>query len=72
MVAGTSEEPHGGPGVAVNPAEAVQDAVPPVRRRTGTDRVRRPADLLLAVFAFVVIAVVLGSIQALPDRKSVV
>ena len=66
MVAGTSEEPHGGPGAAVNPAEAVQDAVPPVRRRTGTDRVRRPADLLLAVFAFVVVAVVLGSIRALP------
>src|SRR5580692_11354070 len=66
MVTGTSEEPHGGPGVAVNPAEAVKDAVPPVRRRTGTDRVRRPADLLLAVFAFVVVAVVLGSIRALP------
>ena len=66
MVAGTSEEPRGGPGVAVNPAEAVQDAVPPVHGRAGTDRVRRPADLLLAVFAFVVVAVVLGSIRALP------
>ena len=66
MVTGTSEEPHGGPGVAVNPAEAVKDAVPPVHRRAGTDRVRRPADLLLAVFAFVVVAVVLGSIRALP------
>jgi uncharacterized membrane protein YbhN (UPF0104 family) len=29
-------------------------------------RVRRPADLLLAVFAFVVVAAVLGSIRALP------
>ena len=72
MVTGTSEEPHGEPGVAVNPAEAVKDAVPPVppvppvHRRAGTDRVRRPADLLLAVFAFVVVAVVLGSIRALP------
>ena len=52
--------------MAVNPAEAVKDAVPPVHRRAGTDRVRRPADLLLAVFAFVVVAVVLGSIRALP------
>jgi hypothetical protein len=30
------------------------------------DRVRRPADLLLAVFAFVVVALVLGTIRALP------
>jgi uncharacterized membrane protein YbhN (UPF0104 family) len=52
--------------MAVNPAEAVQDVVPPARSRAGTDRVRRPADLLLAVFAFVVVAVVLGSIRALP------
>ena len=52
--------------MAVNPAEAAKDAVPPVRGRAGTDRVRRPADLLLAVFAFVVVAVVLGSIRALP------
>src|SRR3984893_352148 len=66
MVTGTSEESHGGPGVAVNPAEAVKDTVPPVHRRAGTDRVRRPADLLLALFAFVVVAVVLGSIRALP------
>ena len=42
------------------------DAVPPVGRRAGTERVRRPADLLLAIFAFVVVAVVLGTIKALP------
>src|ERR1700745_692178 len=64
MVTGTGEEPRRGP--AVNPAEAVQDGVPPVRRQAGTDRVRRPADLLLAVFAFAVVAVVLGAIRALP------
>jgi hypothetical protein len=66
MVTGTGEEPRGGPGVAVNPAEAVADAVPPVDRRAGTDRMRRPADLLLAVFALVVIAVMLGAIRTLP------
>jgi uncharacterized membrane protein YbhN (UPF0104 family) len=66
MVTGTSEEPRGGPGVTVSPAEAVPVEIPPARRRAAPDRVRRPADLLLAVFAFVVIAVVLGSIQALP------
>ena len=65
MVTGTGEEPRGGPGVAV-PAEAVGDAMPPARRRSGTGRVRRPADLLLAVVAFVVVAVVLGAIKALP------
>ena len=66
MVTGAGEEPHGGPGVAVSPAAAVPDGVPPARGRAGTDRVRRPADLLLAVFAFVVVAVVLGAIRALP------
>ena len=66
MVTGTGEEPHGGPGVAVSPAVAVPDGVSPAPGRAGTDRVRRPADLLLAVFAFVVVAVVLGAIRALP------
>src|ERR1700728_3988029 len=66
MVTGTGEEPRSGPGVAVNPARAVPDGVPPARRRIGADRVRRPADLLLAVFAFVVAAVVLGAIPTLP------
>ena len=66
MVTGAGEEPGGGPGVAVSPAEAVPAGVPPGAGRTGTDRVRRPADLLLAVFAFVIVAVVLGAIRALP------
>ncbi len=66
MVAGIGEEPRGGPGTAVTPAEAVPGAVPPADRGTGADRVRRPADLLLAVFACVVVAVVLGAIRALP------
>jgi glycosyltransferase 2 family protein len=66
MVTGAGEEPGGGPGVAVSPAEAVPAGVPPVGSRTGADRVRRPADLLLAVFAFAVVAVVLGTIRTLP------
>jgi glycosyltransferase 2 family protein len=66
MVTGAGEEPGGGPGVAVSPAEAIPAGVPPGAGRTGTDRVRRPADLLLAVFAFVIVAVVLGAIRALP------
>jgi glycosyltransferase 2 family protein len=66
MVTGTGEEPRGGPRVAVNPAEAVKDPAPPAHGRAGTARVRRPADLLLAVFAFVVVALVLGTIRALP------
>jgi uncharacterized membrane protein YbhN (UPF0104 family) len=65
-VTGTGEEPRGGPGMAVDPPEAVPDGIPPAHSRAGTDRVRRPADLLLAGFAFVVVAVVLGSIRALP------
>ena len=73
MVTDTGEEPRGGPDVAVNhpdvavnPAETVSNHVPPAHERTGTERVRRPADLLLAVFAFVVVALVLGTIRALP------
>ena len=66
MVTGIGEEPRGAPGTAVNPAEAVPVAVPPVNRRAGPGRVRRPADLLLSVFAFAVVAVLLGSIRALP------
>jgi uncharacterized membrane protein YbhN (UPF0104 family) len=66
MVTSPGEEPRGGPGTAVNRAEAVPGAVPPVGRGAGTGRVRRPADLLLAVFAFAVVAVVIGAIRALP------
>jgi glycosyltransferase 2 family protein len=101
MGTGAANEPHGGPGVAVNgadpavpsqaslpevepaeavpaeavPAEAVSPetvpaGVPPDHGLIGADRVRRPADLLLAVFAFVVAAVVLVSIKALPLGSS--
>ncbi len=66
MMTGTGEEPRGTAGVAVNPADAVPGEVPAVRMRVGADRVRRPADLLLAVFAFAVVAVVIGVIPALP------
>src|ERR1700689_1888299 len=71
MMTGTGKEPRGGVGVAVETkVEAAADALPGVvpagRRRVGTDRVRRPADLLLAVFAVAVAAVVLGAIKALP------
>src|ERR1700761_2125359 len=66
MVTGTGDEPRRAPGGAVNPAEADPDGVPPVHGRAGTDRVRRPADLLLAVFAFVIVAVVLSTIRTLP------
>src|ERR1700761_6936371 len=66
MGTGTGEEPRRAPDGAVDPAEAVPEGVPPAHRRAGTDRVRRPADLLLAVLAFAVVAAVLGSIRALP------
>src|ERR1700729_2695209 len=48
------------------PTEAVPDAVPPVQGRPGTERVRRPADLLLAIFAFVIVVLVLSTIRTLP------
>jgi glycosyltransferase 2 family protein len=66
MVTGTGEEPRGGPGVTVSPPEAAPAGDPPAGGRAGTDRVRRPADLLLAIFAFVIVALVLGAIRALP------
>src|SRR5579862_900158 len=66
MVTSPGKEPPGGPGTAVNPAEAVPDAVPPIGGGADTGRVRRPADLLLAAFAFAVVAVLLGAIRALP------
>jgi uncharacterized membrane protein YbhN (UPF0104 family) len=58
--------PQAVPDAAGGPAQAVPVRVPPARGRIGADRVRRPADLLLAVFALVLVAVVLGSIRALP------
>jgi hypothetical protein len=54
-------------------ADAVQETAAPVperavpaRRPEGTQRVRRPADLLLAVISALIITVVIGSIRALP------
>src|SRR3984957_6479690 len=38
----------------------------PSGARREADRVRRPADLLLAVFSLIVVVAVLGSIRALP------
>src|ERR1700691_3552810 len=43
---------------------AIGEAQP--RPRPDKDRVRRPADLLLAVLSFLIVAAVLGSIRALP------
>jgi uncharacterized membrane protein YbhN (UPF0104 family) len=66
MEMGASEEPHGRTAPAVSPAEAAQGWVLPARARHSTDRVRRPADLLLAVFSLLIVAVVLGFIRTLP------
>jgi glycosyltransferase 2 family protein len=55
----TEAAPDGRPPAAGG--RAVPDGAP-----ESADRVRRPADLLLAVFSFAVVAVVLGSIRALP------
>ncbi|MGD0699561.1 MAG: lysylphosphatidylglycerol synthase transmembrane domain-containing protein [Trebonia sp.] len=66
MVTGAGKKPGGGAGVAVSRAVAAPRKLPAGRGRIGTDRVRRPGDLLLAVFAFAVAAIVLGAIRALP------
>jgi uncharacterized membrane protein YbhN (UPF0104 family) len=66
MAMGAGEESRGKPEAAVRPAEAAQRSVLPSRGPAGTDRVRRPADLLLAFFSFLVVAATLGSISALP------
>jgi hypothetical protein len=66
MAMGAGEEPHGKPAAAVSMAEAAQGWVLPTRARHGTDRVRRPADLLFAVFSLLIVAVVLGFIRAVP------
>jgi uncharacterized membrane protein YbhN (UPF0104 family) len=63
---GAVEEPHGKAAAAVSPAEAASGGVRPARGPQGTDRVRRPTDLLLAAFSLVVVAAVVGSIRALP------
>jgi glycosyltransferase 2 family protein len=80
MVTGVEGQPvrRTGPGVT----EAGPGGTPPARRdemptaaeprnvgpaqEGSSDRVRRPTDLLFAVFALAVVAVVLGSIRALP------
>jgi glycosyltransferase 2 family protein len=49
---------------AVRGQQGPDITVPPVRR--GADRVRRPADLLAALVSLAVVAVVIGSIRALP------
>jgi uncharacterized membrane protein YbhN (UPF0104 family) len=71
MAIGAIGEPQGEHGAVAGRAEAATGGVQPTsarpdRARWGTDRVRRPADLLLAVFSFIVVAAVLGSIRALP------
>ena len=66
MAMGAGQESHGKPEAAVRPAEATLHRVLPPSGPADTDRVRRPADLLLAVFAFLIVAVTLGSIGALP------
>src|SRR6185312_9432839 len=65
---------RGEPGVAVRPAEVAEDRTLPgtaplargAEAPQDTDRVRRPADLLLAVISFLIVAAVLGNIKALP------
>ena len=66
MAMGAGEGSHGKPEAAVRPVEAAQGKVLPPRGPAGTDRVRRPADLLLAGFSFLIVAATLGSIRALP------
>jgi len=66
MAIGAGGEPHGKLGAAVSATEAAPDDVHPAAKPDGTDRVRRPADLLLAIFSLLIVAVVLGSIRALP------
>jgi len=66
MVSGAAGEPDGKTGAAVRPTEAAPKVGLPPSKPDGTDRVRRPSDLLLALFALLIVAVVLGSIRALP------
>jgi hypothetical protein len=66
MAIGAGQEPPGKPGATISSPEAAQGGVLPARAAHGTDRVRRPADLLFAVISLVIVAAVLGSIRALP------
>src|SRR6185437_11581039 len=72
---GAEKVPHRGePGVTVPPVKVAEDRTPPdtvppapgVAAPEDTDRVRRPADLLLAAISFLIVAAVLGNIKALP------
>jgi uncharacterized membrane protein YbhN (UPF0104 family) len=65
VATGANEEPHGKPALA-GLAEAGQGGTAPARAPEGRNRMRRPADLLLAVFSLLIVAVVLSSIHALP------
>jgi hypothetical protein len=71
MVTGGGDKParRTGPGVEETaPGGILPAAVPGDAGRVpdGSGRVRRPADLLFAVFSLAVVAVVLGNIRALP------
>jgi glycosyltransferase 2 family protein len=66
MAMGASGEPHGKYGAVAGPPAAAPGGILPARVPGDAGRVRRPADLLLALFSLVILAVVLGSIRALP------
>jgi glycosyltransferase 2 family protein len=70
MATDTGEEPRAKPEAAVRAAdpapEPAPDKVLPAPGPGGAQRVRRPADLLLAVVSFVIVAVTLSSIRTLP------
>jgi len=64
MAMGAGEAQDGKPAAAVRPLKPAPDL--PSSGPAGTDRVRRPADLLLAVFSFLIVAATLSSIKTLP------
>jgi len=65
---GAGEERDGEPAAAVRPLDPAPDL--PSGGPAGTDRVRRPTDLLLAVLSFLVVAATLSSIKTLPLGSS--
>jgi uncharacterized membrane protein YbhN (UPF0104 family) len=69
MAIGGRDEPDGRPAIALRPDEpdeVARDGPLPASAPESTGRVRRPADLLSAIFSLAVLAVVLGFIRALP------